>query len=246
MRARTTGRRFGGVLAVVAAVAAGAACVATVLVAPEERRFQKDVTLHVDWKYAQWLPDGYGAGDAKWPLLVFLHGAGEVGGNLDAVLRNGPPKLAAAGRKFPFILVAPQSPHLLWNPLEVNAFTEELVKTLKVDPARVWITGLSMGGNGTWMAASIRPDLYAAAVPICGWGDFFMVRGLTRLPIWAFHGAKDPIVPAAKTQELIDSMKFAGGKPKLTIYPDALHDSWSQAYDDPQLWEWLQAQKRDD
>ncbi len=246
MRARANGRCSGGVLAVLVAVVAAAACVATVLVAPEEKRFEKDVVLHVDWKYAQWLPEGYGASDKKWPLLVFLHGAGETGTNLSAVERHGPPKLAAAGRKFPFILVAPQSPHLLWNPIEVNAFTEEMVKTLKVDPTRVWITGISMGGNGTWMAASIKPELYAAAVPICGWGDFFMVRRMAVMGVWAFHGAKDPTVPVAKTKELIDAIKYSGGKPLLTIDPDAFHDSWTKAYDDPKLWEWLEAQKREE
>jgi len=215
-----------------------------VAAAPEEKTFQKDVVLHVEWKYAQWLPGGYAADGKKWPLLVFLHGAGEVGDELSRLQRHGPPKLAAAGRKFPFILVAPQSPHLLWNPIEVNAFTEEMVKTLAVDPKRVWITGLSMGGNATWMAAALRPDLYAAAVPICGWGDFFLVRGMARMGVWAFHGAKDPLVPVAKTQELVDSLQFAGGKPKLTIDPEAAHDSWTKAYDDPELWEWLQAQTR--
>jgi predicted peptidase len=217
-----------------------------VVAPPEEKSFTKDVVLHVEWKYAQWLPEGYGASGKKWPLLVFLHGAGEVGDRLASVERHGPPKLAAAGRKFPFILVAPQSTHLLWNPLEVNAFTEEMVKTLKVDATRVWITGISMGGNATWMAASIQPELYAAAVPICGWGDFFMARRMAVMGVWAFHGAKDPLVPVAKSQELVDAVKYSGGKPKLTIYPDAQHDSWTQAYDDPELWKWLEAQKREE
>jgi predicted peptidase len=240
-------RRILGIAAALAACATVAtACVLQAVDPPEAKSFKKDVVLHVEWKYAQWLPEGYGASEKKWPLLVFLHGAGEVGDRLASVERHGPPKLAAAGRKFPFILVAPQSTHLLWNPLEVNAFTEEMVKTLKVDATRVWITGISMGGNGTWMAASLQPELYAAAVPICGWGDFFMVRRLATIGVWAFHGAKDPLVPVAKTQELVDAVKYSGGTPKLTIYPDAQHDSWTQAYDDPELWKWLEAQKRDD
>jgi predicted peptidase len=124
--------------------------------------------------------------------------------------------------------------------------TEELVKTLKVDPTRVWLTGLSMGGNGTWMAASLEPELYAAIVPICGWGDFFLVLRLKEVPVWAFHGALDPAVPVAKSQELVDSLKTIGAKPKLTIYPDAGHDSWTKAYDDPELWDWLVKQKREE
>jgi predicted peptidase len=232
--------------ALLACAAVATACVLQVVAPPEEKSFTKDVVLHVEWKYAQWLPEGYGASEKKWPLLVFLHGAGEVGDRLASVERHGPPKLAAAGRKFPFILVAPQSTHLLWNPLEVNAFTEEMVKTLKVDATRVWITGISMGGNATWMAASIQPELYAAAVPICGWGDFFMARRMAVMGVWAFHGAKDPLVPVAKSQELVDAVKYSGGKPKLTIYPDAQHDSWTQAYDDPELWKWLEAQKREE
>jgi predicted peptidase len=240
-------RRILGIAAALAAcTTVAAACVLQVVAPPEEKSFTKDVVLHVEWKYAQWLPEGYGASEKKWPLLVFLHGAGEVGDRLASVERHGPPKLAAAGRKFPFILVAPQSTHLLWNPLEVNAFTEEMVKTLKVDATRVWITGISMGGNATWMAASIQPELYAAAVPICGWGDFFMARRMAVMGVWAFHGAKDPLVPVAKSQELVDAVKYSGGKPKLTIYPDAQHDSWTQAYDDPELWKWLEAQKREE
>jgi predicted peptidase len=225
---------------------AGAACVSGDLAGAQERQFTKDVIVHVDLKYLQWLPEGYETTDAKWPLLVSLHGAGEMGTNLKKLLSHGPPKLIEAGRKFPFIVVAPQSPHLFWNPYAVNALTEELIRSLKVDPKRVWLTGLSMGGNGTWMAGSLEPELYAAVVPICGWGDFFLVRRLSPVPVWAFHGALDPAVPVAKTQELIDSLKTTGAKPRLTIYPDAAHDSWTQAYDDPELWDWLVKQKREE
>jgi predicted peptidase len=238
------GATTGSLLSVVAIAAA--ACVAGDLAGAQERSFTKDVVVHVDLNYLQWLPEGYEMSDAKWPLLLFLHGAGETGNNLKKLLAHGPPKLIEAGRKFPFIVVAPQSPQLLWNPYAVNALTEELVKTLKVDPKRVWLTGNSMGGNGTWMAASIRPELYAAVVPICGWGDFFLVRRLTPIPVWAFHGALDPIVPVAKTQELIDSLKTTGAKPKLTIYPDASHDSWTKAYEEPELWDWLVKQKKEE
>jgi predicted peptidase len=234
-----------GLLLTVAAIA-GAACVAGSVAGAEAKSFQKDVIVHVDLKYLQWLPEGYEKPETKWPLLIFLHGAGETGTDLKKLLGHGPPKLVEAGRKFPFIVVAPQSPHLLWNPYAINALTEELVKTLKVDPARVWLTGLSMGGNGTWMAASIQPELYAAIVPICGWGDFFLVRRLRDMPVWAFHGALDPAVPVAKSQEMVDSLKTVGAKPKLTIYPDAGHDSWTKVYDDPELWDWLVKQKREE
>jgi predicted peptidase len=238
------GSRVGSLIGAVAI--AGAACVAGDMAGAQERAFTKDVIVHVDLKYLEWLPEGYEGSDAKWPLLIFLHGVGEMGVNLKKVLNHGPPKLIEAGRRFPFIVVAPQSPTLFWNPYAVNALTEELVATLKVDPKRVWLTGLSMGGNGTWMAASLRPELYAAVVPICGWGDFFMVRRLSSVPVWAFHGAQDPAVPIAKTQELIDSLKTTGAKPRFTVYPDAGHDSWTQAYDDPELWDWLQKQKKEE
>lgn len=234
-----------GSLIGVAAIA-GAACVAGDMAGAQERSFTKDVIVHVDLKYLQWLPEGYEASDAKWPLLIFLHGAGEMGDNLKKVLAHGPPKLIEAGRKFPFIVVAPQSPRFFWNPYAVTALTKELIGTLKVDRKRVWLTGISMGGNGTWMAGALEPELYAAVVPICGWGDFFMVRQLTPVPVWAFHGALDPVVPVAKTQELIDSLKASGAKPKLTIYPDAGHDSWTKAYDEPELWDWLVKQKKEE
>jgi predicted peptidase len=236
-------------LALCAVFASGAACLSAFgaghPAGSTEGEFKQDVTIHAEYKYLQWLPEGYEQGDTKWPLLVFLHGAGETGNDLKKILAHGPPKLAEQGRKFPFILVAPQAPRLIWNPYAVNALVKDRIANLKVDPTRVWLTGLSMGGNGTWMAASIEPELYAAAVPVCGWGDYFLVRRMRNVAVWAFHGEADPIVPVAQTQIVVDSLKTTGAKPKLTTYPGVGHDSWVKAYEDPELWTWLEQQKTD-
>jgi predicted peptidase len=103
---------------------------------------------------------------------------------------------------------------------------------------------MSMGGFGTWALAGYSPDRFAAIIPICGGGEPLLTRALRHMPVWAFHGGKDPIVPVKRSQELIDALKKADAEAKLTIYPDALHDSWSATYDNPEIYEWLLAHKR--
>ncbi|MCB1062151.1 MAG: prolyl oligopeptidase family serine peptidase [Verrucomicrobiae bacterium] len=197
--------------------------------------------------YLLYLPKGYAAdADKEWPLVVFLHGAGERGDNLDQVKQHGPPKRVEAGEEFPFILVSPQCPKEGWWPSEpVHGLITHLEKTLKIDADRIYLTGLSMGGYGTWALASDQPDRFAAIVPICGGGTPYLMRRLSKVPVWAFHGGKDSVVPLEESQRLVDALKKAGNtQTRFTIYPEAGHDSWTEAYDNPELYEWLLAQKR--
>ena len=106
------------------------------------------------------------------------------------------------------------------------------------------MTGLSMGGFGTWSLAGFSPDRFAALVPICGGGDPFIARRFVRTPVWVFHGAKDPVVPLAASEKMVEALKAANGNVKFTVYPEAGHDSWTDAYDDPELYTWLLQQKR--
>lgn len=208
------------------------------------------ITLSVEstWHYLVQLPKEYREDGPAWPLVVFLHGSGERGSDLQLVARHGPPKLVAQGREFPFILVSPQCPEFgWWSAASIDVFVEQLSRRYHVDRQRVYLTGLSMGGFGTWDAAGLNPARYAAIAPICGGGELppaILGERLKNLPVWAFHGAKDPLVQPAFSQERVDAVNAAGGHAKLTMYPDAGHDSWSETYANPAFYEWLLAQKR--
>lgn len=199
--------------------------------------------------YQLFLPQVYCAGDARrWPLIVFLHGAGERGTNLDLVTVHGPPKIVKSRPDFPFIVASPQCPpDVLWDVRLLDAWLDQLVAQLPVDPKRIYLTGLSMGGNGTWAWATERPERFAAAAPICGWADPVRVwiasgprkDALKRLPVWAFHGAKDNVVPLSGSQTMGDAFARIGNPIKLTVYPDAGHDAWTTTYANQELYDWF-------
>jgi predicted peptidase len=207
-------------------------------------KFEKQIPVELD--YLLYLPPDYEAKDA-WPLVVFLHGAGERGDNLDRVKVHGPPKLIEKGKDFPAIVVSPQCAAGRWwhsQLLELTALIDEIEEKYKVDPDRIYLTGLSMGGFGTWALAAYTPNRFAAIMPICGGGEVLAARSLAHVPTWVFHGAKDPIVPLARAEAMVKALEKLKGNVKFTVYPDALHDSWTATYDNPEVWEWLFAQKR--
>lgn len=205
-------------------------------------RMQKEITIEMD--YLLYLPKDHEARDA-WPLLLFLHGAGERGSDLQLVKKHGPPKLIEAGREFPFVVVSPQClSNEWWEPMSLAALLDEVIAKYRIDQDQVWVTGLSMGGYGTWSLASRSAERFAAIVPICGGGERYWARRMKGLPVWVFHGAKDSVVPVARSEEMVEALKEQRGNVRLTVYPDAGHDSWSETYDNPQLYEWLLQQKR--
>jgi predicted peptidase len=210
--------------------------------------FASEVTLKVGYEYLLALPEGYAAApDKRWPLIVFLHGSGERGDNLEAVKKHGPPKLLTEGKALPAIVVSPQCPaQQIWNPYGVKALVDALVKSHRVDTDRIYLTGLSMGGFGTWETAMEYPDTFAALVPICGGTGvrFVMADRIKNIPEWIFHGAKDPVVSPKFSEQMFGLLKKLGTDVQLTIYPEAQHDSWTQAYQTEELWTWLFAQKR--
>lgn len=195
--------------------------------------------------YLVYEPEGYSArGSQRWPLMLFLHGSGERGSDLDAVKRHGPPKRIEEGRKFPCIVVAPQCPdNSWWDAIALEALLQEITAHYRVDPARICLTGLSMGGFGTWDLAARNPQRYAAIVPVCGRGEPLFATQLAKLPIWAFHGAKDSVVPLRYSQDVIDAIRAIGGNARLTIYPEADHDSWTDTYANDAVYEWMLAQR---
>ena len=203
-----------------------------------------DTQVKVQLNYLLYLPKEYEKQES-WPLLLFLHGSGERGNDLELVKVHGPPKLIAAGKDFPFIVVSPQcSKNQWWEPIELVALLDEIESHYKVDADRICVTGLSMGGFGTWRLAAYAPDRLAAIAPICGGGEKYWTKEFAHLPTWAFHGGKDEGVPPERSTVMIDELKKEGGNPKLTIYPEAGHDSWTTTYENPELYEWLLAQKR--
>ena len=212
--------------------------------AGQQKPAELDRTSKVTLKYLIYLPKDYDQKKA-WPVLLFLHGSGERGDNLDLVKKHGPPKLIAAGKQFPFIVVSPQCPNgRWWQPMELATLLDEIVEKYKVDQDRIYVTGLSMGGFGTWSLAAYQPSRFAAIVPICGGGEVYWADTLAHIPAWVFHGGKDTGVPPERSKQMVEALKKDGGNPKLTIYPEAGHDSWTAAYNTPELYEWLLQQKR--
>ncbi|MES1217585.1 MAG: PHB depolymerase family esterase [Bacteroidota bacterium] len=197
-------------------------------------------------KYLLYLPDGY-ANDTtqRWPLMLFLHGSGESGTDLEKVKAWGPPKLIEAGKKFPFIVVSPQAPPQTgWKADVLKAMLDDLKKKYRVDNDRVYLTGLSMGGFGTWDLSEKYPDEFAAIAPICGGGDAGKAWKLRHMPVWCFHGAKDNVVPITASQTMVDAVKVYNQNVKFTIYPEAPHNSWEETYNNDSLYSWLLAQKK--
>ena len=211
----------------------------------EAHVFAERVTIEVHTGYLLYLPGGYGKEGTKWPLLFFLHGAGERGTDVELVKRHGPPGLVEAGRKYPFILLSPQCPvDEYWSVPVLKALLDGILERYRVDRSRIYLTGMSMGGNGTWRMATAHPDLFAAIAPICGWGDTTRVSALKDVPVWAFHGKKDPVIDFERGKSMVNSLKSAGGNVRFTVYPEAGHDSWTETYQNPEFYVWLLRQKK--
>lgn len=210
-----------------------------------EKRIQTTYSTKINLNYLLYLPKDYDSKD-KLPLMIFLHGSGERGNDLELVKRNGPPKLVEEGKDFPFVIISPQCPNgVRWKTEPLIALIDEVVKSYKIDTNRIYITGLSMGGYGTWKLANEIPNRLAAIVPVCGWGDPFTICEIGDLPVWAFHGEKDPVVPIKKTQDMVDALKLCKGNVQLTVYQDAGHDSWTETYNNPEVYKWLLEHSRD-
>lgn len=198
-------------------------------------------------QYLVYLPDGYDTSEAQWPMMLFLHGAGERGSDLEQVKAHGPPKLVSQGQALPFVIVAPQCPRgQYWTVALLSDLLDEATSSYRVDRDRIYVTGISMGGYGTWHLACAEPGRFAAIIPICGGGDPRQACRLQDLPIWAFHGAKDTIVPLDESERMVNAVNRCGGSAKLTIYAEAGHDSWTPTYENPAIYEWLLAHRRSD
>lgn len=200
-------------------------------------------------RYLLFLPQGYGRSSGKErPLILFLHGMAERGDDLSLVKRHGIPKIVEQRPGFSFIAVSPQCPEdAFWHEHHgaLKALLDQITAEHAVDPNRVYLTGNSMGGYGTWSLAIACPEIFAAIAPICGGGSPEMVCALREVPVWAFHGANDQVVDLTQSQQMVEALQACGGNVRFTVYPDAGHDSWTRTYEDPELYEWfLQHERR--
>jgi len=217
------------------------------------RKFSE--TIRAD--YLLFLPKGYAAtGTNRWPLILFLHGSGERGTNVWKTTTHGPTKFIEKNPGFPFILVTPLCPNgHKWSDEVVLGILDQVVAKYAVNTNRIYLTGLSTGGFGTWSLATTYPERFAAVAPICGGEgsigvvlsmmDKTKAPALKNLPVWAFHGAKDTVVPVEESERMVKLLKKVGVKEvKLTIYPEATHNSWTQTYDNPDLYKWFLAHEQ--
>ena len=219
------------------------------------QQFRTEVRSVAELDYLLYVPRGASHEPSKkWPLVLFLHGAGERGSDLSKVAVHGPPKLAAAGGDLPFILVSPQCPvGKVWDAPLLIKLLDQIQRRLPVDSRRVYVTGLSMGGYGTWDLAMRYPERFAAVAPICGGGERIRSLLLSSSPreaikglkVRVYHGGKDTVVPLAESERMVEAFKKLGTVDiELTVYPEAGHDSWTRTYQNPEFFKWLLAQAR--
>ena len=186
-----------------------------------------------------YLPENYG-GSKAWPLVVFLHGAGERGVDPSRLRKQGPLRL-----KLPTVVVVPQClPSYSWEPDTVAGLIESVASRYRVDRKRIYLVGFSMGGFGVMRTAAAHPDMIAAVVAISGGGNPADAKKLRDLPLWAFHGAADKTVPLKQSEEMIDAIHKAGGGAKLTVLPNAGHGICNSVCDRADLWQWLFKQRQ--
>lgn len=213
----------------------------------QQRKIKSDIIEknNISLDYLFYLPEDYkNDKDKKWPTILFLHGMGERGDDLELVKIHGIPKIVNSKKDFQFIAISPQCPiDFVWRDEEMLIALESLllkiIKNFRVDKSRLYVTGLSMGGRGTWAIAAYRPDLFAAAAPICGGGDPLTASRLTKLPFWVFQGALDEVHFPKESEIMIKSLKNKGGEVRYTLYPELHHDSWTITYDNSELYKWF-------
>ncbi len=216
------------------------------------RSFKSPVT-ETTRQYAVYVPERYFQGKEPWPVIVFLHGRGESGDDIELVRKHGPIQEAMSRPDFPFLVVAPQCPRLPFERVlsawrehtpDVLLALDEVKAQYRVDSKRIYLTGLSMGGFGAFQLAADHPDLFAAVAPVCGGSEQERVAACRSVPFWIFHGEQDPVVPVSQSTRMAEAMKAQGMSVKLTVYPGVFHDSWTPTYSNPELYAWFLIHRR--
>lgn len=216
----------------------------------QAQSFSHQITKTVAANYLLYLPQDFKQ-DTKqrWPLIIFLHGSGERGDDLSKVKIHGVPKivdkLIENKQNFPFIVISPQVPaDEDWDVDTLDAMLDDVLKRLPIDRDRVYLTGLSLGGHATWRWASKRPERFAAIAPVCGAGVRSHACRLTHVPVWAFHGDQDSVVPYMASDSMVTAVQACGGDAQLTTYIGGGHDAWTKTYENQKLYDWFLQHKR--
>jgi predicted peptidase len=207
----------------------------------QPQSIEVEITKRDRLNYLLFLPEGYDKNPA-WPLILFLHGAGERGDDLDLVKKYGLPQRLEAWPDCPFVVVSPQCPaesYWTFKLDSVDALLSKIVNSYAVDPARIYLTGLSMGGLGAWLLAMLHPERFAAIAPVCGRSNRTTACLIKDIPVWVFHGAKDEVVPISESERMVTALQECGADVRFTVYPEAGHDSWTETYDNPELYAWF-------
>ncbi|CAM4378012.1 dienelactone hydrolase family protein [Zobellia nedashkovskayae] len=209
---------------------------------------EQETVIKENYSYYLYYPEGYEENtEEKYPLLLFLHGGGESGDSLVYVKRNGPPKLIQRGKKFPFLILAPQNPRkkMWWNTRSVMQLLDTIVENNRVDKNRIYLTGLSRGGGAAWEIAVQYPEKFAAMAVVCGMTPLPYASWIDKkMPIWVFHGEEDESIPISESETMVAKLKSMNYNVRFTKYPGVGHDSWIQAYDNEELYEWFVKQER--
>lgn len=203
--------------------------------------FNQSVANPVTLQYWLHLPPNVNDG-SQHPLILFLHGSGERGNDIEQVKAIGLPNQLEQQPDFPFIVIAPQCPaddQWVFHSVALKGLLDDISQRYPVDKSRVYLTGLSLGGAGTWFMAAHYPGYFAAIAPVCGDAHRKLAERLTKLPIWVFHGALDDIVSPERSKIMVEAVNQLGGNARLTLYPDLNHNSWDRTYANPDLYTWF-------
>lgn len=206
----------------------------------------KAVTIE-NLQYYLYYPEDYFDSDKDFALLLFLHGGGESGRDINEIKKNGPPKMLAEGKQFPFLVLAPQNPHAKkwWNTEAVVQLLDSVVNTNRVDKNRIYLTGLSRGGSASWELATQYPEKFAAMAVVCGMTPLPYAHWIDRdLPIWVFHGEADQVIGVEESDKMVEKLRNIGQDVRYTRYKGVGHNAWSRAYTTDSLYTWFIKQKR--
>ena len=210
-------------------------------------KHQWDGGHHFHFQYVKYLPKDFDP-NKKYPLVFFLHGAGERGDDLDVACRHGFMKyVREEGKEYPFIFIAPQCPaEKYWACYTESlfAFLDFICEELPIDRDRIYLTGLSMGGTGSFMLAMAEPERFAALVPVCGSGIIWYAEKLLNFPVYMYHGDCDDTVPVQESVNMLAKINEKGGNAQLKICYGVRHNAWDYAYSGDELTKWLMAQKK--
>ena len=252
------------------------------------RKSFTSLVSNTEREYWLYLPQGYNdSNEEKWPVIMFLHGGGERGEDINKVLKHGPIMEVYNGRELPFIIIAPQMPSMPideqraarerrtpsvktgrksmlrtvigvenkfgplgpphgWNEIEKDLIMilDNTLKNYRADSNRMYLTGLSYGGFGTWYMAIHHPDRWAAVAPICGAGDNYQVHKIGKTPVWLFQGGRDNVVPPEISLKTADILDAAGGNVRVTVHEDLSHDCWTRVYSGEDIYNWFLSHSR--